>query len=68
MQVELEGVITLDGLRVTGRRGWGLIRASNTEPALVLRAEAATREGVEQLLTFLKTQMMIVQQGLGIAF
>ena len=67
MQGELDGVITLDGLRVTGRRGWGLIRASNTEPALVLRVEAATREGVEQLLTFLKMQMTLVQQELGIA-
>ncbi|MCB0749365.1 MAG: phosphomannomutase/phosphoglucomutase, partial [Ignavibacteriae bacterium] len=33
-------VITLDGLRVEYPHGWGLVRASNTTPSLVLRFEA----------------------------
>ena len=33
-------VITLDGLRVEYLHGWGLVRASNTTPSLVLRFEA----------------------------
>ncbi|HNW79346.1 MAG TPA: phosphomannomutase/phosphoglucomutase, partial [Candidatus Competibacteraceae bacterium] len=33
-------VITLDGLRVEFPHGWGLVRASNTTPSLVLRFEA----------------------------
>ncbi|PWV64516.1 phosphomannomutase/phosphoglucomutase [Plasticicumulans acidivorans] len=33
-------VVTIDGLRVEWSDGWGLLRASNTEPCLVLRAEA----------------------------
>jgi len=33
-------VIDIDGVRVQFPEGWGLIRASNTEPALVLRFEA----------------------------
>jgi phosphomannomutase/phosphoglucomutase len=33
-------VIDVDGARVLFPEGWGLIRASNTQPALVLRAEA----------------------------
>jgi len=35
-------VITVDGARVLFPGGWGLLRASNTQPALVLRAEART--------------------------
>lgn len=33
-------VVTIDGLRVRFDEGWGLVRASNTQPALVLRFEA----------------------------
>ncbi|HVF90396.1 MAG TPA: phosphomannomutase/phosphoglucomutase [Blastocatellia bacterium] len=35
-------VIDLDGARITFEKGWGLIRASNTQPALVMRFEAET--------------------------
>ncbi|MBN2566611.1 phosphomannomutase/phosphoglucomutase [Candidatus Woesearchaeota archaeon] len=35
-------VIDIDGVRVLFPDGWGLIRASNTQPALVLRAEGKT--------------------------
>lgn len=35
-------VIDVDGVRVLFPHGWGLARASNTQPALVLRFEAAT--------------------------
>jgi len=37
-------VIDVDGVRVKFAEGWGLIRASNTEPALVLRFEASSTE------------------------
>ncbi|MGH7833592.1 MAG: phosphomannomutase/phosphoglucomutase [Candidatus Binatia bacterium] len=37
-------VINVDGVRVQFPDGWGLIRASNTQPALVLRFEAKTAE------------------------
>jgi phosphomannomutase/phosphoglucomutase len=33
-------VITIDGVRVQFDNGWGLVRASNTQPVLVLRVEA----------------------------
>ncbi len=39
---DVRGVIDIDGARVDFGDGWGLVRASNTEPALVLRCEAAT--------------------------
>jgi len=35
-------VITVDGARILFDGGWGLVRASNTQPALVLRFEAET--------------------------
>ena len=43
----------IDGARVTFADGWGLIRASNTQPVLVLRAEAETearRDEIEAML------------------
>lgn len=35
---------TLDGVRVSFKRGWGLVRASNTQPVLVLRFEAENED------------------------
>ncbi|MDQ2898521.1 MAG: phosphomannomutase/phosphoglucomutase [Acidobacteriota bacterium] len=37
-------VLDVDGARINFQRGWGLVRASNTQPVLVLRFEAETRE------------------------
>jgi len=42
-------VITVDGARVQFRYGWGLVRASNTEPALILRFEAKTEEKLDEI-------------------
>jgi phosphomannomutase/phosphoglucomutase len=40
-------VIDVDGVRVLFGDGWGLIRASNTQPVLVLRYEARTQEKLQ---------------------
>jgi phosphomannomutase / phosphoglucomutase len=37
-------VIDVDGVRVLFEQGWGLLRASNTQPVLVMRFEAATAQ------------------------
>jgi len=37
-------IIDVDGVRVRFPHGWGLLRASNTQPVLVMRFEAETRE------------------------
>jgi phosphomannomutase/phosphoglucomutase len=42
-------VIDIDGARILFPDGWGLIRASNTQPALVVRAEAKTAEGLDAI-------------------
>jgi phosphomannomutase/phosphoglucomutase len=40
-------VNTIDGVRITFPRGWGLLRASNTQPILVLRFEASDPESLD---------------------
>jgi phosphomannomutase/phosphoglucomutase len=42
-------VIDLDGARVLLDGGWGLIRASNTQPALVLRFEAESKKRLKEI-------------------
>ncbi len=39
-------VATIDGARITFDDGWGLVRASNTQPVLVLRFESGTQKGL----------------------
>jgi len=41
-----EEVCTIDGVKVNFDKGWGLLRASNTEPALILRFEAIDKENL----------------------
>ena len=40
-------VDTIDGVRVNFENGWGLVRASNTQPVLVMRFEALSAELLE---------------------
>jgi len=42
-------VIDVDGVRVTFPDGWGLVRASNTQPVLVLRFEAHSQKRLEEI-------------------
>ena len=41
-------IIDVDGVRVLFNHGWGLLRASNTQPALVLRFEAETEKQLKE--------------------
>ena len=41
---EIKEIITIDGIRIIFNSGWGLVRASNTQPVLVLRFEGYTPE------------------------
>lgn len=41
--------ITIDGIRAQMSYGWGLLRASNTQPALILRFESDSKEGLKQV-------------------
>ncbi len=42
-------VIDVDGVRVNFEDGWGLVRASNTQPVLVLRFEAPTEKRLQEI-------------------
>jgi len=42
-------IIDVDGMRVKFDDGWGLLRASNTQPSLVLRFEAPSEERLQQM-------------------
>ncbi len=42
-------IIDIDGVRLNFEDGWGLIRASNTQPVLVLRFEALTQDRLEEI-------------------
>ena len=53
-------VIDIDGARILFDDGWGLLRASNTQPVIVARYEARTEEGLrvirEEVESWLRTQ------------
>lgn len=55
--LSIREVITLDGVRVRFDEGWGLIRASNTQPALVLRFEGSSQEQLLQIRNYLERQL-----------
>jgi len=48
-----------DGIRVTKDKGWFLIRASNTEGALVVRAEAVDAEHLQEFITMIKDELAV---------
>ena len=47
-------VIDVDGVRVLFGDGWGLIRASNTQPVLVMRFEARTQEDLDRIRSIME--------------
>ena len=55
-------VISLDGLRVNNTHGWWLIRASNTEEALVVRFEGKSEKDKNEL--FLEVKKLLKNEGL----
>jgi len=51
-EVEIKELITIDGVRAVFENGWGLLRASNTQPALVMRFEADSEENINKYQEF----------------
>jgi phosphomannomutase/phosphoglucomutase len=47
-------IIDVDGVRIVLDDGWGLVRASNTQPALVLRFEARSQERLDAIKTLVE--------------
>jgi phosphomannomutase/phosphoglucomutase len=49
--------VDVDGVRVKFDKGWGLIRASNTQPALVMRFEAADTNALAEYRRVVETEL-----------
>ena len=58
----LQDLITIDGVRAIFDGGWGLIRASNTQPALVLRFEALSSERMNVIRACLEGELAEAQR------
>ena len=50
-------IFDMDGVRVETPSGWWLLRASNTQPMLVVRCESDTEEGLERLKDDVRAQL-----------
>jgi len=50
-------IIDVDGVRVKFEDGWGLLRASNTQPVLVLRFEAPTENRLQEIKKLVETKV-----------
>jgi len=58
--------ITIDGLRVNFEDGWGLLRASNTTPKLVLRFEADSPKRLNEIKDMFLTQLKKIDETINI--
>ncbi|MDA9924991.1 phosphomannomutase/phosphoglucomutase [Gammaproteobacteria bacterium] len=58
--------ITIDGLRVNFNDGWGLLRASNTTPKLVLRFEANSPERLNEIQNIFLNQLKKIDETINI--
>ena len=58
--------ITIDGLRVNFEDGWGLLRASNTTPKLVLRFEANSQKRLNEIKNLFLTQLKKIDESINI--
>ena len=61
-------VITIDGLRADWPDGWGLVRASNTTPVLVLRFEADNGAALKRIQQVFRRQLLAVNAALKLPF
>jgi len=59
-----DDIITIDGIRVKNKFGWWLIRASNTEEAIVVRFEGQSIEDKNQL--FSEVKQLLNDEGLSL--
>ncbi|HAK60360.1 MAG TPA: phosphomannomutase [Nitrospiraceae bacterium] len=55
--IQPKEVITVDGIRAIFDNGWGLIRASNTQPVLVMRFEASDSSTLEAIKTTMEKKV-----------
>jgi phosphomannomutase/phosphoglucomutase len=59
---------TIDGLRVDFADGWGLVRASNTTPILVMRFDADNHEALVRIQEAFRAQLLALKPDLKLPF
>ena len=59
--------IEIDGLRLEGQNSWGLVRASNTSPNLVLRFEGKTEKDLDFIKNYFQESLSKVDPNLSIS-
>jgi len=61
-------VTTIDGVRADFPDGWGLVRASNTTPILVVRFDAKTETALERIKNIFRARMLAINPDLELPF
>ncbi len=59
---KLYNVVDIDGARVEFPDGWGLVRASNTQPVLVMRFEAQTEKRLNEIRAIVENEVRKLTQ------
>ena len=67
-QFEDADISTIDGMRVNWKKGWGLIRPSNTTPCLVLRFEAEDESTLKEVQAKFRDQILKTNDKLDLPF
>ncbi|MFZ5953330.1 MAG: phosphomannomutase, partial [Candidatus Rifleibacteriota bacterium] len=62
--LRIRNINLIDGIRVEFDKGWGLVRASNTQPILVSRFEAEDPESLRQYREFVESKVREAEAGL----
>ena len=55
-------IIDIDGVRILFEDGWGLVRASNTQPVLVLRFESLSKERLSEIKSLVESVLDEIQK------
>lgn len=59
-QIPENQINLIDGIRITSDKGWCLIRASNTEAAIIARAEGRDQKNLDYFVNLLKSNLELV--------
>jgi len=57
-------VVDVDGVRIIFEDGFGLIRASNTQPALVQRYEASSEERLKEIMELMQSKLKQIEEAI----
>jgi len=61
-------IATIDGLRADWPDGWGLVRASNTTPMLVMRFDAKDADSLARIQAVFREQLLAIVPSLALPF